>query len=128
MTQEYGCTGFYLEPPRGDCPHFHDGIDIASGSGTLIRAAAGGVVAFVGYNPYDSGRDRAWVVSIGHSGSLVTWYSHLLPRYAPGVRAGSRVRQGQIIGYMGNTGNSTGSHLHWEVLRGGIAVNPRGQL
>ncbi len=39
MTQEFGCTGFYLEPPRGSCAHFHDGIDIANGSGTPIHAA-----------------------------------------------------------------------------------------
>ena len=128
VTQEYGCTGFYLEPRRGSCAHFHDGIDIANGQGTLIRAAAAGVVAFVGYNPYDSSRDRAWVISIGHASSLVTWYSHLQPRYAPGVRQGSRVRQGQVIGYMGNTGNSTGAHLHWEVLRGGSDIDPRSLL
>lgn len=128
VTQEFGCTGFYLEPRRGSCAHFHDGIDIANGEGTAIRAAAAGVVAFVGYNPYDSGRDRAWVVSLGHAGSLVSWYSHLQPRYAPGVRGGSRVRQGQVIGYMGNTGNSTGAHLHWEVLVDGSVVDPRSLL
>jgi murein DD-endopeptidase MepM/ murein hydrolase activator NlpD len=121
VTQEYGCTGFYLEPPRGSCKHFHDGIDIANATGTPVRASDFGVVAFVGWNPYDS--DPAYVVIIGHGGGFTTGYFHLQPRRA--VRAGQTVRRGQVIGYMGNTGNSTGPHLHWEVYRDGRPVNPR---
>ncbi len=121
VTQEYGCTGFYLEPRRGSCAHFHDGIDIAGATGTLIHAADDGVVAFVGWNPYDN--DPAYVVVIGHSGGFSTTYAHLLPRRV--VHAGQSVRRGQVIGYMGSTGNSTGSHLHWEVRRNGRTVNGR---
>ncbi len=128
VTQEFGCTGFAWEPPSGGCAHFHDGIDITARDGTPIRAAASGVVAFVGYNPYDNPRDPAWIVVIGHAGSLETRYAHLQSRYAPGVRRGSRVSRGQIIGYMGNTGYSTGTHLHWEVHRYGRPVDPRSQL
>jgi murein DD-endopeptidase MepM/ murein hydrolase activator NlpD len=127
VTQEYGCTGFAWEPPRGSCAHFHDGIDISNADGTPIRAAMSGVVTFVGYNPYD-GDDPAWIVGIAHGSGLETWYSHLLPRYAPGVRSGSSVSKGQTIGYMGNTGRSTGTHLHWEVVRNGSPQNPRAYL
>lgn len=122
ITQEYGCTGFPLEPRRGNCAHFHSGIDIANNSGTPIRAAADGVVAFVGWNPFDSS-DPAFCIVIGHSGGMETYYGHLQSRYI--VRAGQFVRAGQLIGYMGTTGNSTGPHLHWEVRRNGHDVSPR---
>lgn len=122
VTQEYGCTGFRLEPPRGGCRHFHGGIDIANSSGTPIRAAGDGVVAFVGWNKWD-GSNPAFVVMIAHGGNINTFYSHLLPRYT--VRTNQRVRKGQVIGYMGATGNATGPHLHWEVMRGYTSLPPR---
>lgn len=125
VTQEFGCTGFPLEPRRGSCAHFHAGIDVANAPGTPIRAPDDGVVAFVGWNPYD-GSDPSFLVVIGHSGGFETSYGHLESRYA--VRAGQFVRRGQVIGYMGNTGNSTGTHLHWEVHRNGALVNPRTYL
>ncbi|MEO7117950.1 MAG: M23 family metallopeptidase, partial [Candidatus Limnocylindrales bacterium] len=112
---------------RGDCAHFHDGIDIANASGTPILAAASGVIAFVGFNPYEQ-TDPAFVVVIGHAGGVTTQYVHLLPRYADGVSAGAFVNQGQIIGYMGSTGNSTGSHLHFQVHVNDNPTNPRDLL
>jgi murein DD-endopeptidase MepM/ murein hydrolase activator NlpD len=123
ISQEYGCTGYSVNPPRGDCPHFHDGIDIANGSGTPIRAAGSGVVAFVGYNPWEW--QPAFMVVIAHGGGTSSLYAHMLPRYV--VSQGQVVKRGQLIGYMGNTGNSFGSHLHWEVWQGGdwLPVNPR---
>jgi murein DD-endopeptidase MepM/ murein hydrolase activator NlpD len=121
VTQEFGCTGFYLEPRRGSCAHFHDGIDIANANGTPVRAGEDGVVAFVGWNPYDN--DPAYQVVIGHSGGYTSGYFHLQPRRV--VKAGQYVRRGQVIGYMGSTGNSTGPHVHWEVYRNGRPVNPR---
>jgi murein DD-endopeptidase MepM/ murein hydrolase activator NlpD len=121
VTQEFGCTGFYLEPRRGSCAHFHDGIDIANGPGTPVRAADDGVVAFVGWNPYDN--DPAYQVVIAHGDGYTTGYFHLLSRRK--VRAGQVVRRGQVIGFMGSTGNSTGPHLHWEVYRNERPVNPR---
>jgi murein DD-endopeptidase MepM/ murein hydrolase activator NlpD len=121
VTQEFGCTGFYLEPPRGSCAHFHDGIDIANAEGTPVRASDDGVVAFVGWNPYDT--DPAYMVVIGHAGGYTTGYFHLRPRQV--VRAGQLVRKGQLVGYMGDTGNSTGPHLHWEIYRDDRPVNPR---
>jgi murein DD-endopeptidase MepM/ murein hydrolase activator NlpD len=122
VTQEYGCTGFRLEPPSHGCAHFHSGIDIANSSGTPVRAAGDGVVAFVGWNKYD-GSNPAFIVMIAHGSNINTFYSHLLPRYT--VRSGQRVRRGQVIGYMGATGNATGPHLHWEVMRGYTSLNPR---
>jgi murein DD-endopeptidase MepM/ murein hydrolase activator NlpD len=117
VTQEFGCTGFYLEPPRGSCAHFHSGIDIANSSGTPIHAAGDGVVAFSGWA---YGGSRA--ILIGHAGNFATFYGHLSRTT---IRSGQRVHRGQIIGYMGNTGNSTGPHLHFEVQRGSTPVNPR---
>ena len=117
VTQEFGCTGFYLEPPRGSCAHFHSGIDIAGPQGTPIHAAGDGVVASAGW-----GYDGSLSVLIGHSGNFATFYGHM-SRLA--VHGGQRVHRGQIIGYMGQTGNATGPHLHFEVQRNGTPVNPR---
>ena len=121
ITQEFGCTGFYAEPPLGSCAHFHTGIDIADPKYTPIRAAGSGRVVYEG--PLSDG---AWVVIIAHSQQLVTLYGHLDNRYRPPVvRAGQIVSQGQIIGYVGTTGNTTGPHLHWAVELNGNWVNPR---
>lgn len=125
VSQEFGCTGFAWEPPLGGCPHFHRGIDIVAASGTPVHAAASGTVLFVGYNPYDNPSDPAWIVTIAHGGGLVTWYAHLQPIRPSGIASGAYVSSGQVVGYEGNTGNSTGPHLHWAVLRNGTWVNPR---
>ncbi len=126
ISQEYGCTGYYVNPPRGSCAHFHDGIDIAGAGGSRIVAAASGVVAFAGWNPYEA--VPAYIVIIAHGGGLSTLYAHLQPSGA--VHAGSVVKRGQTIGYMGSTGNSTGNHLHWEVWAGAdwSPVNPRAYM
>jgi murein DD-endopeptidase MepM/ murein hydrolase activator NlpD len=55
----------------------------------------------------------------------VTWYAHLQPIRPSGIASGAYVSSGQVVGYEGNTGNSTGPHLHWAVLRNGTWVNPR---
>lgn len=123
VSQEYGCTGFPWEPPRGDCAHFHNGIDVVAPYGTPVRAAAAGRVLFEGYNPYDDPRDPAWIVIIAHSTSIQTWYIHMQPRRP--VAVGDFVEAGQVIGYEGNTGRSTGAHLDWRVMRNGEFVNPR---
>jgi len=124
ITQQFGCTGFSWEPRRGSCAHFHSGIDIANKAGTPIRASTSGVVQLVGYNPYDRPGDRAWVVVIKHDAGFTGWYAHMQAKYVKGVRAGSRVNSGQLIGYMGNTGRSTGVHLHFAFLKSGVPVNP----
>jgi murein DD-endopeptidase MepM/ murein hydrolase activator NlpD len=122
VTQPFGCTGFAWEPPFGSCPHFHNGIDIVAPYGTPVRASGAGRVVYVGWN-YADGADPAWIVIIAHSQSLTTWYAHLQARYP--VRAGQSVRQGQVIGYEGSTGHSTGAHLHWMVELNGTFMNPK---
>jgi murein DD-endopeptidase MepM/ murein hydrolase activator NlpD len=121
ITQEFGCTGFIWEPPYGSCAHFHNGIDLAAPMYTPIRAAGHGRVVYAG--PLSDG---AWVVIIAHSQQLVTLYGHLDNAYhPPTVRAGQFVYQGQVIGYEGMTGNTTGPHLHWSVKMNDTWVNPR---
>jgi murein DD-endopeptidase MepM/ murein hydrolase activator NlpD len=124
VTQNFGCTGFGWNPRVGRCAHFHRGIDIVAPYGTPVRASGAGTVVYIGWN-YADGADPAWIVVIAHSSSLQTWYAHMLPRFPNGIRSGSRIRSGQIIGYEGNTGHSTGAHLHWAVMYKGSFVNPR---
>ncbi len=111
ISQTYGCTGFYLNPRRGSCRHFHDGVDIVDGYGTPVRAVAVGVVAYTGWNPWDEG-GRAWIVVVVHPDGYVSRYGHLTP--TDRVRAGELVHTGQIIGKMGNTGKQ---HRHAPALR-----------
>lgn len=124
VTQNFGCTGFSWEPPLGDCAHFHRGIDIVAAYGTKVRASGDGVVAYIGWN-YADGADPAWIVIIAHSSGLQTWYAHMQAKYPGGIHQGSHVSAGQVIGYEGNTGHSTGAHLHWAVMFNGDFVNPR---
>lgn len=98
----------------------HKGVDFGAGQGTPILAAGDGVVLearrWSGYGNW---------LRIRHAGKWDTGYAHI-SRYAPGVRAGSRVRQGQVVAYVGSTGMSTGPHLHYEVWLNGQRVNPIG--
>ena len=94
----------------------HKGIDFGAARGTPIHAAADGQVVRAGWA---GGYGRQ--VRIAHADGLATSYSHM-SRMA--VEPGSYVRQGELIGYVGSSGLSTGPHLHYEVLRGGQAVNP----
>lgn len=96
---------------------FHYAIDIAASEGTPILAADSGMVVFSGW---DGNYGNALHIDHG-GGKLVTWYAHL-SGFA--VRQGATVQKGQVIGYVGNTGYSFGSHLHYEVHRNGTAVNP----
>ena len=118
ITQEFGCTGFPWEPPYGSCAHFHQGIDIAAPLGTPIRAAGPGKVIYAG--PLSDG---AWVVIIAHSQHLLTLYGHLKTNIP--VHAGQVVQKGQLVGYNGLTGHTTGPHLHWAVQLNNTWVNPR---
>jgi murein DD-endopeptidase MepM/ murein hydrolase activator NlpD len=94
----------------------HAGLDFKAGYGAPIFAVTDGTVAY-------AGRKGGYgnFVQLNHGGGLATGYGHM-SRFA--VSPGSRVRRGQIIGYVGSTGLSTGPHLHYELYRGGRAVNP----
>lgn len=94
----------------------HSGLDFKAGYGTPIYAVTDGNVAY-------AGRKGGYgnFVQLNHGGGLATGYGHM-SRFA--VRAGTKVRRGQIIGYVGSTGLSTGPHLHYELYRGGRAINP----
>ncbi len=94
----------------------HAGVDFAAAYGSPIRAASDGVVSFAGWH---GGHGR--YVRLGHSGGVGTGYGHM-SRIA--VAPGMSVQAGQVIGYVGSTGLSTGPHLHYEVYRGGMTVNP----
>ena len=122
LSQDFGCTGVPYEPPLGSCAHFHQGIDIVADYGTPVHAAGDGKVVYCGWN-YADGADPAWIVIIAHSQSLETWYAHMTPSCPAG--AGATVQSGQVIGHEGNTGHSTGAHLHWAVRFNGDFVNPR---
>jgi murein DD-endopeptidase MepM/ murein hydrolase activator NlpD len=122
VTQNFGCTGFEWEPPLGSCPHFHQGIDMVADYGTAVRASGGGRVVYCGWN-YADGADPAWIVIIAHSQALETWYAHMIPNCP--VPQGGAVSEGQVIGHEGNTGHSTGAHLHWAVRFHDEFVNPR---
>ncbi len=89
-----------------------------------MKAAGDGTIAYIGWN-YADGADPAWIVVIVHSEGLQTWYAHMEPRYPGGIEMGSHVDKGQVIGFEGNTGHSTGAHLHWAVMLNGDFVNPR---
>jgi murein DD-endopeptidase MepM/ murein hydrolase activator NlpD len=95
----------------------HNGIDFGAASGTPIRAVTDGLVAFAGRSGGYGNQIR-----LNHGANFGSSYSHL-SRFA--IRPGDRVLQGEVIGYVGTTGLSTGPHLHFEVYRGGQAVNPR---
>lgn len=98
----------------------HNGIDIAAPLGTSIWAAASGQVFFVGYQ---GGYGNT--VMIDHGNGLVTLYAH---QSSMAVYSGQYVNQGQVIGYVGSTGNSTGPHLHFETRINSVPQNPRNYL
>ncbi|MEG2785594.1 MAG: peptidoglycan DD-metalloendopeptidase family protein [Anaerovoracaceae bacterium] len=94
----------------------HEGVDLACGTGTTIRASDGGTVSFAGWY-YGYG----YMVEISHGGGIVTRYGHC---NTLDVSSGDKVYQGQKIAEVGNTGNSYGSHCHFEVRKNGSPVDP----
>lgn len=112
LTSSYGMRNHPVLRQR----RAHKGVDLAAPTGTPIYATADGVVSranwFSSYGLY---------ISIDHGGDLETRFAHL-SRLA--VASGERVKKGDLIGYVGSTGRSTGPHLHYEVRVNGVAVNP----
>lgn len=115
-------SGSFIWPTSGVITQYfhggHNGWDIANGMYTPVYAADGGVVTFAGWNSYGLG----YAVSIDHGNGLVTWYGHLAE--PPAVSPGQRVAQGEYIGPMGSTGNSTGPHVHFIIVRNGVYQDP----
>ena len=95
----------------------HDGLDLVAVTGTSIYAAADGIVTGTGPN----GGYGNWM-RIDHAGKVTTVYGHL-SGFAPGIEAGTRVSQGELIGFVGNTGRSTGAHLHFEIVVNGRSLD-----
>lgn len=96
----------------------HHGVDYAAPSGTPVYALGDGTVIHAAYTG-----GAGHYVKIKHNGTYTTGYMHLRD-YAPGISPGKRVKQGQLIGYVGSTGLSTGPHLDFRVWKNGQAVNP----
>jgi murein DD-endopeptidase MepM/ murein hydrolase activator NlpD len=100
----------------------HNGIDYSAPTGTSVRAAAAGVVRIAAPRGPNGN-----LIAIVHPHGYESFYAHL-SRFATGIRAGVRVKQRQLIAYVGSTGRSTGPHLHFSLKKGGRFVNPNTQL
>ena len=100
----------------------HRGVDICAPAGTPIYASAGGTVTKAGYNKAGAGTGYGYSVIINHGGGYSTVYAHCLSLT---VSAGQTVKQGQLIGYVGSTGRSTGNHCHFEVRLNGSYIPPQ---
>ena len=95
----------------------HSGLDIAAPKGTKIKVAASGTVTFSGYS---GGYGN--VVKVSHGNGIMTYYAHCSALY---VKKGQTVTAGDVIAAVGSTGNSTGNHLHFEVVKNGVSLNPQ---
>lgn len=109
---------FALKPRPSKSLYMHDGVDLVAPAGTPVQAAADGLV--VGAAP--NGRYGNWV-RIEHGGKLASVYGHL-SAFAKGLQPGMMVSRGDVIGFVGSTGRSTGAHLHFELQVDGKPVNP----
>jgi len=112
ISSPYG----YREHPQTGLQDFHSGMDIASDPGTPVKATADGIVSFSGWSG-GSGN----LVALEHGLGFSTYYAH---NRLVIVKAGQKVKRGDILGYVGSTGNSTGPHLHYEIWKEGRPLNP----
>ena len=117
ISQPFGPSSFWFEPPYGGYAHFHTGIDLVEPFGSPVYAADDGVVALVGSSSSGYGN----YIVIAHSGGLNTLYGHLSTAL---VKVGQSVTQGTPVGLEGSSGNSTGAHLHFELRINQVPVNP----
>ena len=98
----------------------HTGLDIGASTGTKIKACADGTVTFSGYKG-----SYGYMVVLNHGNGIETYYAHCSKLYA---NVGDKISQGDVIAAVGNTGNSTGPHLHLEIRVNGLAYNPQNYL
>jgi biotin carboxyl carrier protein len=121
VTQPFGPTSCTLEPAATvdgvSYAHYHDGLDIGAALGTPVRAMAAGTVVFAGTYP-----DGAVVVRVRHADGSVALYAHLQKNLE--VHVGDAVKQGDVLGRVGMTGNTTGPHLHLELTVDGTNIDP----
>ena len=117
ISQRFGPTTLWFEPPYGGYPHFHTGLDLVAPFGSPVYAVDDGVVALVGSSSSGYGN----YVVIAHSGGLDTLYGHLSTTL---VTVGQAVTQGTAVGLEGSSGNSTGPHLHFELRIGQRPLDP----
>ncbi|MBM4439418.1 MAG: M23 family metallopeptidase [Candidatus Rokubacteria bacterium] len=116
VNSEFGTR----QSPWTKAPEFHGGMDIRAERGTPVVAPAAGTVSFAGWHG-----EYGNTIILDHGNDIRTIYGHLSKT---GVQAGERVTRGAQIGQTGNTGRSSGPHLHYEILVKGQPVNPRGFL
>jgi murein DD-endopeptidase MepM/ murein hydrolase activator NlpD len=116
VTSEFG----YRASPFTRGHEFHKGIDVATRMGNEIHAPADGIVSEVSRKPQEG-----LMIMINHGYGIMTLYGHLS---SAAVKEGSLVRKGHVVGYVGNSGRSTGPHLHYAVSVNDVPVNPRGYL
>jgi murein DD-endopeptidase MepM/ murein hydrolase activator NlpD len=114
--------GYRANPLGGyGTSELHAGIDYAGACGTRVKAASSGTVVEAGWHAYGGGQR----IVVDHGGGLKTTYNHLS---VIGVAVGQKVAQGEQVGAVGTTGNSTGCHLHFEVMVNDVKVDPLGWL
>jgi murein DD-endopeptidase MepM/ murein hydrolase activator NlpD len=113
ITSDFGNR----QNPRGGGIQFHSGMDISTPSGTPVKATADGIVAFSGWS---SGNGN--LVVLEHGLGYSTLFAH---NSALNAQVGRKIKRGEVIAYSGNTGNSTGPHVHYEVWKNRRAVNPK---
>ena len=117
-TEGWLSSGFgYRVSPFTGLREFHKGLDIAGRKGTEIIAPADGVITFVGSNG-----SYGKMIKIDHGHGMITRYGHIQKALK---KRGEAVKRGEVIALMGNSGRSTGPHLHYEVLLNGLPVNPQ---
>ena len=112
ISSSYG----YRQHPKTGMRDYHSGMDIAADPGLAVKATADGIVSFAGWSG-GSGN----LVALEHGFGYSTFYAH---NKQVVVKVGQKIKRGDIIGYVGSTGNSTGPHLHYEVWKKGKSLNP----
>ncbi len=117
ISQGFGPSSFWFEPPYGKYPHFHTGIDLVEPFGSPVFAADDGMVALVGSSTTGYGT----YVVVAHAGGFDTLYGHLSTAL---VAVGQAVTQGTPVGLEGSSGSSTGPHLHFELRINQVPVDP----
>ncbi len=117
ISQQFGPSPYDFEPPYQGFPHFHTGVDLAAPMNTPVYAAGDGIVVAATSSDVGYGNH----IIIAHDGHTLTLYGHLA---VMGVKVGDAVKQGQLIGLVGSTGNSTGPHTHFEVRVDNNPVDP----